>query len=375
MRADAGACGPKMRGHRLRNCTKDLILLAHSGEAQARKRRGLRRCLDGFSARSLTGRQGEGRTETRDGKKGTAPKGRALFVGPVFLNKKYVFCAFSQVAGATGGEAFLCAGVGGRRPSPPQRASTSCASPAPGGGGGREGEGARAAGGSAGGRRTRQQTGTARNRREPPRAGGGAAGAPPRGTAQGPPRGEWRAAPPRVGAGPTGGLQGLPRPPRSGPRAAPPGARAGDSGPPPTAGAAHAPHLVRPGADPRRGRARGRRGTERGPGRREPPQGGPAAAAPRRPAARSAIPKGRRPAKKESAQAIKARTLSQVTRGSTPCRVIVPQRCRCCQAPGGGGPPYLIIGHYSVTGGRRGPCGRGDVPSSSAGCTGHGTIA
>ena len=87
MRADAGACGPKMRGHRLRNCTKDLILLAHSGEAQARKRRGLRRCLDGFSARSLTGRQGEGRTETRDGKKGTAPKGRALFVGPVFLNK------------------------------------------------------------------------------------------------------------------------------------------------------------------------------------------------------------------------------------------------------------------------------------------------
>lgn len=113
MRADAGACGPKMRGHRLRNCTK------------------------------------------------------------------YVFCAFSQVAGATGGEAFLCAGVGGRRPSPPQRASTSCASPAPGGGGGREGEGARAAGGSAGGRRTRQQTGTARNRREPPRAGGGAAGAPP----------------------------------------------------------------------------------------------------------------------------------------------------------------------------------------------------
>lgn len=50
MRADAGACGPKMRGHRLRNCTKDLILLAHSGEAQARKRRGLRRCLDGFFA-------------------------------------------------------------------------------------------------------------------------------------------------------------------------------------------------------------------------------------------------------------------------------------------------------------------------------------
>lgn len=88
MRADAGACGPKMRGHRLRNCTKDLILLAHSGEAQARKRRGLRRCLDdGFSARSLTGRQGEGRTETRDGKKGTAPEGWGLFVGPVFLNK------------------------------------------------------------------------------------------------------------------------------------------------------------------------------------------------------------------------------------------------------------------------------------------------
>lgn len=95
MRADEGACGPKMRGHRLRNCTKDLILLAHSGEAQARKRRGLGRCLDGFSARSLTGRQGEGRTETRDGKKGTAPKGRALFVGPVFLNKIRVLCLFA----------------------------------------------------------------------------------------------------------------------------------------------------------------------------------------------------------------------------------------------------------------------------------------
>lgn len=68
---------------------------------------------------------------------------------------------------------------------------------------------------------------------------------------------------------------------------------------------------------------------------------GPQLRPPRRPAARSAIPKGRRPAKKESAQAIKARTLSQVTRGSTPCRVIVPQRRRCCQAPGGGGPPLL----------------------------------
>ena len=36
---------------------------------------------------------------------------------------------------------------------------------------------------------------------------------------------------------------------------------------------------------------------------------------------------------------------------STPCRVIVPQRRRRCQAPGGGGLPYLILGHYSVTGG------------------------
>lgn len=235
----------------------------------------------------------------------------------------------------------MCAGVGGRRPSPPQRASTSCAPPPPEGeGDGRgKGRGLREEAPGEEGPGSRQAR---RGKGESPHAP--EAGPPehrPRGTAQGPPRGEWRAAPPRVGAGPTGGLQGLPRPPRSGPRAAPPGARAGDSGPPPTAGAAHAPHLVRPGADPRRGRARGRRGTERGPGRREPPQGGPAAAAPRRPAARSAIPKGRRPAKKESAQAIKARTLSQVTRGSTPCRVIVPQRRRCCQAPRRGRAPLL----------------------------------
>lgn len=43
--------------------------------------------------------------------------------------------------------------------------------------------------------------------------------------------------------------------------------------------------------------------------------------------------------------------------------------------PEGAGPLYLIIGRYSVTGGRRGPCGRGDVPYPSAGCTGHGTTA
>ena len=54
---------------------KTLILLVRSGEAQARKRRGLRRCLDGFSARSLTGRQGEDRTETRDGEKGRTRRG------------------------------------------------------------------------------------------------------------------------------------------------------------------------------------------------------------------------------------------------------------------------------------------------------------
>ena len=285
MRADAGACGPKMRGHRLRNCTKGLILLAAAGVNLLRFPRPRR-------GRGTGGGRGEGCGRKRQGKK-------------------------DQAADRPGAEQ--------------ARAPT---------------------------RRRRGRRSTAPEERPKGRRGGNGGPRPP----------VWALAR-------QGGLQGLPRPPRSGPRAAPPGARAGDSGPPPTAGAAHAPHLVRPGADPRRGRARGRRGTERGPGRREPPQGGPAAAAPRRPAARSAIPKGRRPAKKESAQAIKARTLSQVTRGSTPCRVIVPQRRRRCQAPGGGGPPYLIIGHYSVTGGRRGPCGRGDVPYPSAGCTGHGTTA
>lgn len=309
------------------------------------------------------GTSGRGPDRNQGRKKGADPEGRALFVGPVFLNKIRVLCLFAGGRSHRRGGFFVR--WGRRAPPVPAAAGVNLLRfPRP-----RRGRG------TGGGRRTRQQTGTARNRREPPRAGGGAAGAPPPRNGPRAAEGGMAGRAPRVGAGPTGGLQGLPRPPRSGPRAAPPGARAGDSGPPPTAGAAHAPHLVRPGADPRRGRARGRRGTERGPGRREPPQGGPAAAAPRRPAARSAIPKGRRPAKKESAQAIKARTLSQVTRGSTPCRVIVPQRRRCCQAPGGGGPPYLIIGHYSVTGGRRGPCGRGDVPYPSVGCTGHGTTA
>lgn len=341
MRADAGACGPKMRGHRLRNCTKDLILLAHSGEAQARKRRGLRRCLDGFSARSLTGRQGEGRTETRDGKKGTAPKGRALFVGPVFLNKIRVLCLFAGGRSHRRGGFFVR--WGRRAPPVPAAAGVNLLRfPRP-----RRGRGTGGGRGEGCGRKRRGKKDQAADRhgaekaRAPTRRRRGRRSTAPEERPKGRRGGNGGPRPPRVGAGPTGGLQGLPRPPRSGPRAAPPGARAGDSGPPPTAGAAHAPHLVRPGADPRRGRARGRRGTERGPGRREPPQGGPAAAAPRRPAARSAIPKGRRPAKKESAQAIKARTLSQVTRGSTPCRVIVPQRRRCCQAPGGGGPPLL----------------------------------
>ena len=118
MRADAGACGPKMRGHRLRNCTKDLILLAHSGEAQARKRRGLRRCLDGFSARSLTGRQGEGRTETRDGKKGQTRRGGPFFVGPVFLNKIKIL--FNLGGSQTALEPFLS-------PPPPRGPTPTCA--------------------------------------------------------------------------------------------------------------------------------------------------------------------------------------------------------------------------------------------------------
>lgn len=226
------------------------------------------------------------------------------FAGRCKIEQNTSFVPFRGWREPQAGRLFLCAGIGGRRPSPPQRASTSCAPPPPEGeGDGRgKGRGLRAeAPGEEGPGSGQARRGTGQSPHAPE------AGPPehrPRGTAQGPPRGEWRAAPPRVGAGPTGGRQRLPQAPRSGPRAAPPGARAGDSGPPPTAGAAHAPHLVRPGADPRRGRARGKRGTERGPGRREPPQGGPAAAAPRRPAARSTIPKGRRPAQKESAQAV-----------------------------------------------------------------------
>lgn len=177
-------------------------------------------------------------------------------------------------------------------------------SPAPGGGGGREGEGARAAGGSARGRRTRQRTGPARNRPEPPRAGGGAAGAPP-------PRNGPRAAEGGMaGRAPCGALarQGGGRGCRDRPGAARERPRRGrgqaTADPRQRRGLPMRPTLVRPGADPLRGRARGKRGTERGPGRREPPQGGPAAAAPRRPAARSTIHKGRRPAQKESAQAV-----------------------------------------------------------------------
>lgn len=287
------------------------------------------------------GTSGRGPDRNQGRKKGADPEGRALFVGPAFLNKIRVLCLFAGGRSHRRGGFF--ARWGRRAPPVPAAAGVNLLRfPRP-----RRGRGTGGGRGEGCGRKRRGKKDQAADRhgaeqaRAPTRRRRGRRSTAPEERPKGRRGGNGGPRPPVWALARQGGLQGLPRPPRSGPRAAPPGARAGDSGPPPTAGAAHAPHLVRPGADPRRGRARGRRGTERGPGRREPPQGGPAAAAPRRPAARSAIPKGRRPAKKESAQAIKARTLSQVTRGSTPCRVIVPQRRRCCQAPGGGGPPLL----------------------------------
>ena len=75
----------------------------------------------------------------------------------------------------------MCAGIGGRRPSPPQRASTSCAPPPPEGEGDGRGKGRGLREEAPGEEGPGSGTGPARNRREPPRAGGGAAGAPPPG--------------------------------------------------------------------------------------------------------------------------------------------------------------------------------------------------
>lgn len=249
------------------------------------------------------------------------------------------------------GRLFLCAGVGGGAARPRRSGRQPLALPRPrrgrGTGGGRgEGCGRKRQGkkdqaadrpgaeqARAPTRRRRGRRSTAPEERPKGRRGG-----------NGGPRPLW-------GAGPPGGRQRLPQAPRSGPRAAPPGARAGGSGPPPTAGAAHAPHLVRPGADPRRGRARGKRGAERGPGRREPPQGGPAAAAPRRPAARSTIHKGRRPAQKESAQAVAwALSGKENSWQSQPLAGLSYHSGGAAVKPPKGAAPYLILGHYSVRG-------------------------
>lgn len=267
----------------------------------------------------------------------------------------------------------MCAGVGGRRPSPPQRASTSCAPPPPEGEGDGRGKGRGLREEAPGEKDQAADRPGAEQARAPTRRRRGRRSTAPR---NGPRAAEGGMAgrAPRVGAGPAGGRQRLPRPPRSGPRAAPPGARAGDSGPPPTAGAAHAPHLVRPGADPRRGRARGKRGTERGPGRREPPQGGPADAAPRRPAARSTIPKGwcSGAKGKRPGHGLDASGKDDSLAESTPCRLIVPRRRRCCQAPGGGGPLLDIRTLFRQRGALTGHClglprpGRDDVPFPSA---------
>ena len=188
-------------------------------------------------------------------------------------------------------------------------------SPAPGGGGGREGEGGRAAGGSAGGGRTRQRTGPARNRREPPRAGGGAAGAPPRRTAQGPPRGECRAAPPVWALARQGGgrdRRDRPGAARERPRR---GRGQATADPRQRRGLPMRPTLFAPAQTPGGGEhgAGGARSGGRGGGSRR--KAGPQLRPPDAPPARSTVPWGRAPAQKESAQAIKARTLSQVTRG------------------------------------------------------------
>lgn len=223
-------------------------------------------------------------------------------------------------------------------------------SPAPGGGGGREGEGARAAGGSARGRRTRQRTGPARNRPEPPRAGGGAAGAPPRGTAQGPPRGEWRAAPPvgrwpdrgaaeaaasaqeRPASGPAGGAGRRQRTPANGggcpcappcsPRRRPPeGASTGQAG--------HGAGARAEGAAARRARSCGPP-TPRC--KEHHPQGTASGA------------KGKRPGRGLDASGKENSWQSQPLAG------LSYHSGGAAVKPPKGAAPYLILGHYSVRG-------------------------
>lgn len=297
----------------------------------------------------------------------------ALFVGPVFLNKIRRLCLFAGGGSHRRGGFFLCAGVGGRRPSPPQRASTSCAPPPP------EGEG--------------DGRGKGRGlRAEAPGEEGPGSGQARRGTGQSPHA-------PEAG------------PPEHRPEERPKGRRGGNGGPRPPVWALARQGggrgcRDRPGAArerPRRGRGqatadpRQRRGLPMRPtlfapaqtpgggehgasGARSGGQGGgsrrkagpqlrpPDAPLQGAPSPRDGVRRKRKAPRPWPGRFREGKLLAE----STPCGSIVPQRRRCCQAPEGGGPLLDIRTLFRQRGALTGLClglprpGRDDVPFPSA---------
>ena len=272
------------------------------------------------------------------------------FAGRWIIEQNTSFVPFRGWREPQAGRLFLCAGVGGRRPSPPQRASTSCAPPPPEGeGDGRgKGRGLRAeAPGEEGPGSGQARRGTGQSPHAPE------AGPPehrPRGTAQGPPRGEWRAAPPvgrwpargaaeaaataqeRPASGPAGGAGRRQRTPANGggcpcappcsPRRRPPeGASTGQAG--------HGAGARAEGAAARRARSCGPP-TPRC--KEHHPQGTASGA------------KGKRPGRGLDASGKENSWQSQPLAG------LSYHSGGAAVKPPKGAAPYLILGHYSVRG-------------------------
>ena len=267
----------------------------------------------------------------------------------------------------------MCAGVGGRRPSPPQRASTSCAPPPPEGeGDGRgKGRGLRAeAPGEEGPGSGQARRGTGQSPHAPE------AGPPehrPRGTAQGPPRGEWRAAPP-VGRWPDRGAAEAAASAQERPASGPAGGAGRRQRTPANGGGCPCAPPCSPRRRPPEGASTGQaghgagaraEGSRRKAGPQQRPPDAPLQGAP---STRDGVRRKRKAPRPWPGRFREGKLLAE----STPCGSIVPQRRRCCQAPEGGGPLLDIRTLFRQRGALTGHClglprpGRDDVPFPSA---------